>query len=337
MVVIGVAGEGLEIAIKIATVLQSKVERFKCWLANSRSEKLLKWCHENELVIESWGLFWWAVVVLGLLIEVQGNHEARKISDRENSQLIAKAGEAYRDAARANERATILESTNLNLRIEIERLRSNNIVLQNLSNPREIELYAPISSLRNTPVNAHIVFSTACDDCLGITKNVGTILLSAKWTVDAIGTLKRILPGVSIGICSTNARWRESMNWSRQFEPTNDFPELLAAANLLANELDAQNIAVRRDKEINRLSTLRFNGVLVLIGPRPGFRDTRIMQLERERETLEQKMELSPFDPKIREQLGSIDDEWMGLISRGERTKPKPGLRQFDLGAEPVP
>jgi len=61
------------------------------------------------------------------------------------------------------------------------------------------------------------------------------------------------------------------------------------------------------------------------------------MQLERERETLEQKMELSPFDPKIREQLGSIDDEWMGLISRGERTKPKPGLRQFDLGAEPVP
>lgn len=150
MVIVGVAGEGIEIGIKL-------FERKYKWLE--------KWYDKHELAVDIFGAFFWFVVVLGLVIELKGNGEARIFADKENAVLVDKAeqarkesGQAIRDAALANEHTANLEkegstlnkeaanarletarlqkqgedirSTNLLILAQVEGLHSNNLILE---------------------------------------------------------------------------------------------------------------------------------------------------------------------------------------------------------------
>lgn len=135
LVVIGVFGEGFEIAIKLAKGLKAKQLKISSWLAKSRG---LEWCEKHEMTVELFGAVCWALVVGGLVIEVRGSHNAQKISGRDNAQLHLQAAtantnaaaanivasEARERAARSEERAALVESNNLVLRsnvVELER------------------------------------------------------------------------------------------------------------------------------------------------------------------------------------------------------------------------
>src|SRR5437660_5235835 len=74
LVIVGVAGEGFEIALKI---IGHRV----------RNEKFLSWYKKREFSIEVWGAVFWALLVAGLAIELKGGHEAKKIMLRENDRL----------------------------------------------------------------------------------------------------------------------------------------------------------------------------------------------------------------------------------------------------------
>jgi hypothetical protein len=93
LVIIGVIGEGLEIALK---VLEHKFTKNRC----------LKWCEHHKFWIDVVfaGLFW-IMVVFGLLMEFRGSHKAQEITLRENSRLGQLAGEANERAGNAEKEA----------------------------------------------------------------------------------------------------------------------------------------------------------------------------------------------------------------------------------------
>jgi hypothetical protein len=103
LVTIGVAGEALEIFCKLYDKMFDK----------KRSKKF-------EIFLESWGAFFWVVLIAGLILEMG---EAGKIDTH--------LGEAEREAGQAIERAAITESNNLVL-------RSNVVVLEKQLQPRII-------------------------------------------------------------------------------------------------------------------------------------------------------------------------------------------------------
>src|SRR5689334_2385837 len=87
MVVVGVAAEGLDLSVKLLTKLREKRERIRAWLAGGKIERCIHWCEKRDFLMLVWEYFWWSIVVLGLMVEIGGNHQARKIGDRENLQL----------------------------------------------------------------------------------------------------------------------------------------------------------------------------------------------------------------------------------------------------------
>jgi len=95
LVIIGVAGEGVEIVLK---VLQHKLT----------NEKFLAWCKNHEFSIEIWGALFWLMVVIGLAVEFRYGHKAKTITDRENARLTQNAAE-------------------LNLKSEVFRLKANTL------------------------------------------------------------------------------------------------------------------------------------------------------------------------------------------------------------------
>src|SRR5260221_14525485 len=77
LVIVGVVGEGLEIAIKVAEHAQPKYPRLKAWIEKPKIRnkvnfsKWLQWCKIHELRIEVFGFIFWALVVLGLVVELK--------------------------------------------------------------------------------------------------------------------------------------------------------------------------------------------------------------------------------------------------------------------------
>jgi len=117
MVIIGVAGEGIEILVK--------------W-------KRKEWYHKNESKIDLIGGVFWMLVVAGLAIEFRGNYKAKKIEEENTARLNIEAANARREAGAANERAANSELKVAQLAIGVEQLRSNNLVLASAIAPRRI-------------------------------------------------------------------------------------------------------------------------------------------------------------------------------------------------------
>jgi hypothetical protein len=115
LVIIGVAGEGIELALKILD-RKSKSERFK------------NWYKRHEFSIEICGVIFWMMVVVGLVMEFRGNHKSQQIVKVENTRITEEAGEARKlaaraelDAGKANERASTNELIALGLAKDVLR------------------------------------------------------------------------------------------------------------------------------------------------------------------------------------------------------------------------
>jgi hypothetical protein len=106
LVIVGVAGEGAEIALKI---IDRKWEH----------SRLAKWYKRHEFAVDIFGGIFWMTVVLGLVMEFRGNHKSQQIVQTENSRITEQAGEAFKQAGMANEHAAALDQENLELRTAI--------------------------------------------------------------------------------------------------------------------------------------------------------------------------------------------------------------------------
>ena len=119
LVIIGVAGEGVEILLKI---LQHKLT----------CKTFLLWCERHEFSIEIWGALFWIMVVAGLAVEFRYGHKAKTISDAENVRLVQKAAELTDRAATNELRVAVLSNNTVRLSIQLEEAKSNNLVLGHL-------------------------------------------------------------------------------------------------------------------------------------------------------------------------------------------------------------
>lgn len=111
---VGVAGEGVEIFIKLF------------------NRKLYE---RKQFCLDVIGAAFWIVLVVALAVEFLGNEKAMRIADSINTQLDIEAGQARKEAGQANERAAKDE-------LAVAVLTSNNLVLQKevlaLNTPRRI-------------------------------------------------------------------------------------------------------------------------------------------------------------------------------------------------------
>src|SRR6267142_631907 len=99
-VIIGVAGEGVELLVKC----------FENRLKKSRNADIF--FHKADPWINLIGGLFWMMVPLGLWAEFRGNHNAKVILDRDNAEL-------HGLASAANERSKHLEFENLTLRSNV--------------------------------------------------------------------------------------------------------------------------------------------------------------------------------------------------------------------------
>ena len=113
LVIIGVAGEGIEIALKILEHRCSNI-------------RFLDWFKKHEFSIEVWGAIFWLMVVVGLLMELKGSHKSKEITDKENTRLTSlaaetsiRAGNAEKEAGESKLLAAQIGTTNLVLAKEV--------------------------------------------------------------------------------------------------------------------------------------------------------------------------------------------------------------------------
>jgi hypothetical protein len=142
---VGVAGEGVEIFIKL---FQRKLYERK------------KFC------LDVIGAVFWIVLVVALAVEFFGNVRAMRIADSINAQLDAEAGQARKDASAAIELAAKIGTTNaqlvasnLDLSIELEKLRHPRIIT-----PEQRERFIEILSEAHNFSKTRIVVITGNTD-----------------------------------------------------------------------------------------------------------------------------------------------------------------------------
>lgn len=112
MVIVGVAGEGVEIAVKFL---------------EKKNERLREWYERHELSIEFVGFVFWVMVVVGLGVEWRGNHKSSGIKEDDRARLTTILDATTRLAGQATERAAVLQSNSTALQLLVEQIRSNNL------------------------------------------------------------------------------------------------------------------------------------------------------------------------------------------------------------------
>lgn len=127
LVIVGVFGESVDLIAK--------------WLIRCRKRRLPKRVDKWMLPLES---VFWIILCVGLAMEFLGGHKAMLIADRQNAILTAKAEQAGKEAAEANKQAAAsneragkaiefsseIASTNAQLSLQTEFLRSKNLELE---------------------------------------------------------------------------------------------------------------------------------------------------------------------------------------------------------------
>ncbi len=246
---VGVAGEGVEIFIKL---FQRKLYERK------------------QFCLDVIGAAFWVVLVVALAVEFWGNVRAMRIADSINSQLDAEAGKARKDAGAAIERAAIIESNNVVLSQRVEWLRSNNIALEQQMAPREIEQFAPGMALsRFAGINAVIVAGEV-GDSVSLAGRIRTILQIAHWNVSHVfPTAQQVWNGVTVSVCFTNQS-------SSQRDSISD------AADMLISQLNKGGVAAQYSRWLGSQSRIQFDGVFIVIGEKPTADEAVEMKMENE-------------------------------------------------------
>jgi hypothetical protein len=148
---------------------------------------------------------------------------------------------------------------------------------------REIEqLGTGIRLLQFSNTIVTIIHGTG-NDSANFAQKLGQVLQLSRWSVDVKSSDKQISDGVMIGPC-----------WSNQ--PTNlaswhPSRELWEAYNSLALELDTNHVDATIDTTIGTRTTLKFDGVLVIVGAKPTLDEAEEFRLERRQSALDLSLE----------------------------------------------
>jgi hypothetical protein len=273
LVIVGVAGEGTEF---LAEELTEKFEIFK---------KHKAWFNFAERIF-------WILVCVGLVLELYAGNIVTELSDTKISDSDRNAKVADVRASKANERAksnelavAVLTNKNLSLSIELEGLRSNNLALEEQMRSRLIESSKPTARLKEfSRVNA-VIISAAGGDCPNTANQIGEILRSANWNVSGIRTDKAAPPGISVGLSSTNNSL-DMGYWAMEFSRDAGKSPAHNGCVAIVDELNRQNVAAKIDDMMYFGTSIRFEGVVIFVGPRPDQLTAQIFSLENESRTL---------------------------------------------------
>ncbi len=201
----------------------------------------------------------------------------------ESSKLNKEAGDARREAGLANERAAILEATNVFLSGKVEELRKANDELEALTSPRRIEISGPASHLsRFSGMRVAIIVGP---ESINFGFQLAWVLHGAGWRINENTlTVKALQDGVTVGLCSTNIN---DWDWlvSRDKSPEHE------AALALVDELMNNGIDAEFDTMMDRRTSLRFNGIVIIVGPKPTRVGSQIFQEEYRSGQLDKKMQ----------------------------------------------
>jgi hypothetical protein len=285
LVIWGIAVEAIDLIVKCG-----ENERFCKWFGdpNRFEEMNLKRLKKFSEIFHPWTLAIeiasFALVVYGLSIEVSGSNEAYRISDQQTAILNTEAGEARktagiaeREAGQAMERTQVLVQSNLLLAASLEELRSNNIVLDEQLSPRVIEESKPAKRLEKfSGVKAAIIVASG-GDCPSIAAQISAILQMAKWECSVFPTSKPVPVGISVNFCFTN----EDLDAGYAAEVQNGWRDV-KAGRALVSELNAAGVdAIENDMGADRITTLKINGLVILVGAKPILLDADIFRHEK--------------------------------------------------------
>lgn len=162
LVIVGVAGEGIEIVLKIIEH-KSKHQGFKHWY------------EKYEFSIDVVGGIFWMMVVIGLLMEFRGSHESQRIVQTENTRITQEAGEAIKQAGFANERA----SSNELARLEMERLLLPIFFADAPTMASRLSIFSG--------TEAEVRFKSNDSNSRFSSSAITSVLKAAKWNVREVG------------------------------------------------------------------------------------------------------------------------------------------------------
>ena len=227
-----------------------------------------------------WEDAWECMLIVGLGVEIIAlGHQ------------ISEAAELKMRTSDASERAALAVSNNLVLARTVEELRSNNIALEQQMPPRLIELSRPAARLKEFAGTKAVIIFSSGGDCSRTANQIRIILSAANWDVESIGTPKPVPDGVSVGLCAaTNGlNWKDiSIRWSG-FGVGKSQRHI--ACVVLLDELNKASIAADVDENMYFKTSLRFDGIVIFVGPSPDQLGEQIAEFKNEVRNLDQKRE----------------------------------------------
>ena len=204
---------------------------------------------------------------------------------------------------------------------KVEEFRKKNDEFEAQMAPRIMEISRPAERLKQFPGTKVSIISALGGDCTATASQISEMLRMAKWDVEGIiVTPKPMLDGIMIGICSTNEHWTEAWGIVGVGKP--DFEFLFSnrkapskeASIALVDELNNSGIDAKRDETINLNTSLRFNGVLIFVGPKPTILESQLFKAEIREKKLLEKMETNFFDDKIGEEYWTSSEKRSKLM-----------------------
>lgn len=224
-------------------------------------------------------------------------------------------GFALHESAEMHEEAERLRLARVELEKQVEVLRKQNDEFEAQQLPRMINQTKASNCLREfSGTKTIIIAANDGGDSVRTAEQIFLMLESSKWNVGSvIFTLTPVPDGISIGICSTNELWRgeEYERRSHGIMPVaginsglENFAKLEEICAAFADELNRQVIATKRDEDINRKTSLRFNGILIFVSRKPTILESKIVFEEsRIRQLNEALNSPTNLDLKIRAQM----------------------------------
>jgi hypothetical protein len=227
----------------------------------------------------------WLVPILSI-IALPFTWQESTTSERKISEARERAGNSERLAAELNLRATSNELARVGLEKQVELIRKEKLELEAQLSPRVLWWQGRADErLQKFTGTKAVIIVSPCSDCYQIALQITGILSASGWHVERTNTFKHVEQGITIDVCSTNTDgWRIPLRKDMIAE----------AADALADELNQQNINSIRH---HVLTTLRFDGVLILVGARPVGLDAQILRARYDADRAWKQIFLFPAPP----------------------------------------
>jgi hypothetical protein len=238
------------------------------------------------------GAIGWAILVVGLVLEIDGHIHEQRLTEAENKRLTEQLDSTTTLAAKLNKEAADERLIADKLEVKYEELRAQNDLLEKRSLPRSIwfDLGTLPKDLGGFAKTKLLIQSAVGDDSPSVASQIENIAKSAGWDVAVEKTTEPLPDGVSIGL---NSAQDLRMNdwWVKEWSLGGEKSPLHKACVALFNELRSGGLTIKLDEDMYSKWGSRFDGVVILVGARFSVLDEQIVLLENENRDLKTKEE----------------------------------------------